>query len=61
MRSIMQNVFKEKIDDQLKIPIVINKGQSHYLDKYNKTWLGKRSNENQQNSAGRKRVKFSNL
>jgi|LauGreDrversion4_2_1035121.scaffolds.fasta_scaffold619782_1 hypothetical protein len=26
MRSIMKNVFNEKVDEQLKIPIVINKG-----------------------------------
>ena len=44
MRSIMKNVFNEQVDEQLKIPIVINKGQSHYLDKYNKAWLGKRAN-----------------
>jgi len=26
MRSIMKNVFNESVDEQLKIPIVINKG-----------------------------------
>lgn len=37
MRSIMKNVFDEKNEDQFKMPNP-NKGQRHYVDKYNKIW-----------------------
>jgi len=57
----MKNVFDEKQDDFTK-SIDPNKGQSFYVEKYNKIWLGKRKREKSDSeSRGRKRVKFSNF
>lgn len=37
MRSIMRNVFDEKLDEQLLYQNVI-KGQNYYVDRYKKVW-----------------------
>lgn len=58
----MKNVFDEKLDESASKIFDLNKGQSFYVEKYNKVWLGKRPRpQNQEVSKGRKRVKFSNF
>lgn len=60
-RPIVRNVFNESSEELPKIQN-LNKGQSDYIEKYNKSWnLGKRKREPSTLSRGRKRVKFSNI
>lgn len=61
MRSIQKNIFDEALDEDFNSPLVTLKGQKHYLEKYNKAWLGKRARVHEQSALGRKRVKFSNF
>jgi hypothetical protein len=62
VRSIMKNVFDEKLDESNSRIFEVNRGQSFYVEKYNKVWLGKRPRpQNEEVSKGRKRVKFSNF
>lgn len=61
IRSIQKNIYDEKREEEYNSPLMPLKGQSSYLVKYNKSWLGKREHSPQKNVSGRKRVKFSNL